>query len=468
MHRIAAYIFLAFCTLLPTAAQTFADRHSGWMMVDFRAYYCAALSQREGRDPYLVEPLHTCETATPFPFYRASARVTVPAPYPPYALALLAPLTFAPFRVAVLLWCLLLAACVAAAAWSLSRIIGQPFSVGWAAFALALGLTSFPGGNAMPVAVAMITLAALFQERGKTVAASVCIALAMIEPNVALPGALGLFVAARTSRVPLILAAALLGALSLFTGGLSLNLQYVQTVLPAHALSEVSRDNQYSLSTVVAAFGTPDRAAAAIGALSYAILLSVGVIIGNRLSRRYASPAFAIAIPTAFALIGGSFVHTEAIAAAVPGSMMLLRRTPAPRIWTLGGALLVSVPWMFATSAALFLAPIVPVAFLARTVWPDRRALWLFSAVATFAIILALFIVSGLPHAALPQAHHNRPAIDPRFAESAWRDFVLNDSTNRLATWLLRFPTWIGLIIVASAAVWLSRGTDRDESVAGY
>jgi hypothetical protein len=95
---------------------------------------------------------------------------------------------------------------------------------------------------------------------------------------------------------------------------------------------------------------------------------------------------------------------------------------------------------------------------LTRTVWPDRRALWLFSAVATFAIIFALFILSGLPHAALPQAHHTRPAIDPRLAESAWRDFVLNDSTNRLATWLLRLPTWIGLITMASAAVWLSHG----------
>jgi hypothetical protein len=302
-----------------------------------------------------------------------------------------------------------------------------------------------------------MTLAALFLQRGRMIAASAFIAVAMIEPNVALPAAIGLFVAAKSARVPLLVAAVAGGTLSIIAGGLALNFEYALTVLPAHALSEVSRDNQYSLSTVVAALGVPDRASVLVGTLSYAIMLALGVIVGYRLSYRLNCPAFAIVMPASFALIGGSFVHTEAIAAAVPASMLLASRAPTARNWAVGAALLLSVPWMLATSASLFLAPLYPIAFIARTFWKSTRTLWLLSAVAAFAIIATLFILAEPSNAHVTIAEHIRPTIDPALAESAWRDFVLNDSTNRLATWLLRLPTWIGLVVMAIVAASASR-----------
>ena len=236
----------------------------------------------------------------------------------------------------------------------------------------------------------------------------------MVEPNVALPAAIGLFVSTKSARVPLIVGAALLGALSMFAAGIALNLEYLRAVVPAHALSEVSRDNQYSLSTVVAAFGLPEKASAMLGAASYLLMTCVGVIVGFILRRRYREPAFAIVIPTAFALLGGSFVHTEAIAAAIPAALLLFRRTIEFRTLSIAAVLLLTVPWMFASSVALFIATIVPVAYLIHQLWNRERVAWASGGVAAAAMIAVLFVLASAPapHVA-PQIVRPHDFIDP-------------------------------------------------------
>ena len=161
------------------------------------------------------------------------------------------------------------------------------------------------------------------------VAAALAITLGMIEPQIALPALVGSFIGFRSIRLPLAVALLSLSAISMLSGGVAHNLAYFTTVLPAHALSEVSRDNQYSLSTVVAAFGVPDRAAVLAGSAAYLVMLGLGVAVGLALARRYAEPAFVPLVPCAFALLGGSFVHTEAIAAAVPPALLLYVRALA-------------------------------------------------------------------------------------------------------------------------------------------
>ena len=177
-------------------------------MIDFRAYYCASLAQRLGRDPYFTASVHECESKTPAPYYRAPKNVTVPAPYPPYALAFFAPLTFLPFAVAAILWWIALALSILLAAYALARIARQPMLVAWGALVLSLGLSSFWSGNVMPVAFAALIVAALAVQRGRLAIAVPALAIAMVEPQVALPAALGLFVACSRVRVALILAAA--------------------------------------------------------------------------------------------------------------------------------------------------------------------------------------------------------------------------------------------------------------------
>ena len=451
--RIIGIALAVACVALPIALQFNADRGSGWLGVDFKAYYCAALAQRNGENPYLAQSLHACEAANVAPYYRAPDTVTVPAPYPPYALALLAPLTLLPFGTAAWLWWLLLACCIGAAAYALSRIVAQPLAVGVAALGLSLGLTSFSAGNMMPVGCAALIAAAWALHRGKLAWGVAALAVAMLEPQIALPGAIGCFVLFPQSRIPLAATMAFFAALSVVTAGWNVTLAYVTTVVPAHALSEVSRDNQYSLATVADALGLGDASSALLGSLSYIAMTAVGVAVAVRLWRRYEEPALAVLVPPALSLLGGSFVHTAEIAAAVPAALFLATRSNAMRAWCVAAVLLLAVPWIYATSVVSFVAPFFPVAYLAYALCEGNRSIALMAACIAFAAIAALFSFAASYHPQTVAHAHVYPFIDPRLAEASWRAFVLGNSTNNPVMWLLRAPTWCGLAFVAVALV---------------
>ncbi|MGA7202016.1 MAG: glycosyltransferase 87 family protein [Candidatus Cybelea sp.] len=456
MRASFAIALAVICTVLPFAGQFAGDRSGGWLMIDFRAYYCASLAQRLGRDPYFTASVHECESKTPAPYYRAPKNVTVPAPYPPYALAFFAPLTFLPFPVAAILWWIALALSILLAAYALARIARQPMLVAWGALVLSLGLSSFWSGNVMPVAFAALIVAALAVQRGRLAIAVPAVALAMVEPQIALPAAIGLFVACSRVRVALILAATLLGIISVASSGVAQTLSYLTAVAPAHALSEVSRDNQYSLSTVLAALGVPDVSAALEGSISYVVVSAVGVLVALRLARRFDDPSLTVLVPAAFSVLGGTFVHTGEIAVAIPACLVLFTQARAVRRWLFIALILLVVPWMLAASAVMFLAPAFPVAYIAYTLSRGDRAVALGAAVASFAFIAGLFALYSIHYVPMAFHPHLYPPIDPRLAESSWRQFVLPNVTNRPVMWLLRFPTWVGLIILATCAALLA------------
>gem|GEM_PF-411171 len=451
-----ALILAILCTVVPIALQFHGDRASGWLGVDFRAYYCASLAQREHLNPYYATSLHACEAGTPAPYYRVRTNVTVPAPYPPYVMALLLPLTLLPFPAAAVVWWIGVAIAIGLAAYALSAITGQVLPVALGALGLSLGLTSFSTGNVMPLGLTAIVVAALCVQRGRLAFAAVAITLAMVEPQIALPAALAFFIAYPAIRMRLALGLALLGALAVVGGGWAQTLAYVTSVVPAHALAEVSRDNQYSLATLVAAAGVPDGIAVLIGSLSYLAMIAIGVLVALRLARRYDEPAMILLVPPAFSLLGGSFVHTGEIAAAVPAALLLFARARAYRGWLLASLVALAVPWMNATSVATFLAPLFPVGYLVYVLWHRDRTLALGAALASFIVIASLFhlastsAVGGIAHA------HAYPPIDPRLAEASWRNFVLSDSTNNPVMWLLRLPTWLGLLMLAVPALILA------------
>ena len=112
------------------------------------------------------------------------------------------------------------------------------------------------------------------------------------------------------------------------------------------------------------------------------------------------------------------------------------------------------------------MAPICPVAYLTYVLWRRERSVALAAALAAFAVILGLFIVAGAAPAHSIGATHAYAPIDPRLAEASWRDFVLGNSTNRPATWLLRLPSWIGLIgLIGGAAALEFQGRDEVATV---
>jgi hypothetical protein len=320
-----------------------------------------------------------------------------------------------------------------------------------AALGLSLGLTSFSAGNMMPIGCAAVVVAgwALHCRRiGWGVAA---LAVAMLEPQVALPAAIGCYVLYPKSRVALGATMALLAALAVVAAGWGIAVSYVTAVVPAHALSEVSRDNQYSLATIAGALGVADTSAALIGSLSYIAMTAVGVIVAMRLWRRFEEPALAVFVPPAFSLLGGSFVHTAEIAAAVPAALLLATRTTVLRPWYVAALLLIAVPWIYATSAVTFIAPFFPVAYLAFVLRERSRTLALIAACVAFATIATLFSFAASYHAHGVPHFHAYPYIDPQLAEASWRQFVLGNSTGNPVMWLLRAPTWCGLGVLAAA-----------------
>lgn len=465
-NHIAAWVAVGVCTILPFVGQFYGDRQAGWLMVDFRAYYCAASAVGHHANPYFAASVHACESRPISPYYRAPANVTVPVPYPPYVLMALYPLTLLPFGVAAILWWTILVLCLLVAAYALARVTRQPFLVAWAVLVLSLGLTSFSSGNMVTVCVAALLVASLCAQLGDLPATALAITAAMVEPQLALPAAVAAFVRFPSLRIVLVLLAALLAVGSLVASGLTRNLLYLTSVLPAHALSEVSRDNQYSLATILSALGVPDTQAVIVGTASYIVVSIIGIVVALRLARDYLDPAFALLLPPAFALLGGSFVHTGEIAVAAPACLLLFSRTEGRRRMLLAVLVLLSVPWMLATSAASFLAPLFPVGYLVYVLggrdWKVAGA----AGLASIIVIGCLFALALHPAPHVVSQTIVRPPIDPRLGEAGWRTFVLGNSTNRLVMWLLRLPTWIGLVAFAFCALLLAR-KPRTEALLG-
>jgi hypothetical protein len=455
-QSIAVVVVAALCSLLPLGAQFYAEGVGGNLGIDTHAYYCAAQAQRHGMSPYFSSSIDACERQAPRGYYRPPPHVTVPAPYPPYALALFSPLTLLPFATAAIVWWTLLVLALILTACALARITGQPWLVAWGVIVLSAGLTAFSGGNAFPVALAAVVLAALAVVRARPVFAAIAVGVAMAEPHVALPAAVGLFAGYSVIRLPLVIVFGVLAACSLAVGGVSQNFMYVFSVVPAHALSEVSRDNQYSLSTVIAAFGTPDAAAAFAGTLCYIVMLALGVAVAIALARRFNEPALLVLVPPAFSLFGGSFVHVTEIAAAVPACLLIFARAQMYRAWFFAALILLAIPWLMSGSAAMFLAPAYPIGYIIYVLWRSELKYALAGAVISLAVILALFTIAAVPwpHHAIAHAY---PAIDPRLAEASWRALVLGNSTNRPATLLLRLPTWAGLAALVVPLLILAR-----------
>jgi hypothetical protein len=162
-------------------------------------------------------------------------------------------------------------------------------------------------------------------------------------------------------------------------------------------------------------------------------------------------------VPAAFSVLGGTFVHTGEIAVAIPACLLLFTQARAQQPWLFIALILLIVPWMLATSAVMFLAPVFPVAYVAYTLSRRDRTTTLGAALASTAMIAGLFALYSAHYAPTPLHAHVYPLIDERLAESSWRQFVLPNVTNRPVMWLLRLPTWAGLIIFATCAALLAQ-----------
>jgi hypothetical protein len=423
----------------------------GFLMGDFRAFYCAARVASHGADPYHAEPLRSCETSLGrIGFFKRFPDATIPAPLPGYVLAALVPLSLLPFAAAAPLWAaILLLACIAGVI-ALARFARSSWEVALAVFAFSLAALSVPFGEVVPIAVACICISAYFAQCGRWRAAALSAAGAMIEPHLGLPVCLTLAIWAPRTRIPLALSAVALGAVSLAFLGPATNLEYFTGVLPAHALSEIGRDTQYSLSSVLYSLGAGQGVALRVGALWYVGMLALGTLAGGLLARKTGNVAFLVCVPPAFAVFGGTFIHATQIAVALPAALLLLTFTKKSKEQALAlvALLALAVPWSWVVSPPFMIAPLFPVAYLAWQFWRGNLRAVLLTALAAAALWTSLL---ALPRPASHEAAHRvAPVIDAHLAEASWSTFTETSSTNGITAWMVRVPTWVGLALLLS------------------
>ncbi len=424
---------------------------------DFRAFYCAGAAVQQHANPYRTEPLHSCERDRTDGYFAAFSRaVALPAPLPGYDIAIFAPLSRLPFVAAKVVWNIVITIAIGIALLALVRLTGISFLAVFSALWLSFLLPSLQFGELIPLAVAAICVAALFAHQGRWAAAGVASAVALVEPHLGLPVCIALAFWAPKARMTLLACAAALALISIRTLGIAQNVEYFSTVLPLHALSEIGSDAQLSLSVVLHYLGIADTTALRIGAIWYAAVVVLAVYASRALARRCSDGAFLIAVPAALAVVGGSFIHVTDMVAALPLAMLAYARIPQYRLAFIGAIILLALPWWH---LALLLHQrqyeIVPMtaAVGLYLAWDLSRRNVRF-ALGWSAAVLAALVGSNAWYVASSDAYHRTAppvhiAIDRAYPEASWAwmnaRFI---STGLPASWVLRAPDWLGLLLL--------------------
>ena len=357
----------------PASASTHAQsiwRNAGG---DFGAFYCSGSVALGGRNPYLVEPLRSCENAHQ-PLRGRSDMVVDPSPLPGYDLAFFALLARLPYATAKLLWYGILLISVLITTVTLTRLTRLPLPFVFLSIALVDGALNFTYGQLPPVVVAALSLAAYLIERQRYGLAAVAASAAMLEPHLGLPACIAMFVWFPRCRLPFAVTACALIAAALSMGGVALNLAYFTTYLPAHAQSELVASDQFSLSALLHAAGFSDRLALLLGTLSYLVMTCIGVWVGRRAALALRSDAFVALLPPAAILVGGSFIHDIQFAVALPAALLLCSKT-RPQVVPWLALCLLAFPWYSYSSGSFSFGVAVRVAGLILTGWLAAIAL---------------------------------------------------------------------------------------------
>ena len=334
--------------IIALALFLFGAHASPTLHVDTNAFYCGARALHSGADPYRFEPLHSCEARN----LTLNDNQVFPDPLPPYAIALWVPLSLLPFAQANALWLLLILASAVTIVWCVVRLTGIPFwLVGGCVFADML-LEPLANGAMAPLPIALLCATAVALMRARFAFSAVLLALACIQPHVALPAMLAAFILVPHVRAWLLVVAIAILMVAAIVGGW-LNVEYLTQVLPLHAVSEFGSSNQYSLSAVLHLLGVSDKVAVAVGGVQYAVFVVLGVFLAGLLRRRI--PSSIILAPLACAVTGGPFIHQTEIAGALPFAFAVAAAAPTTMAWL--GVTIIAVPLEYVLDYGASLVP---------------------------------------------------------------------------------------------------------------
>jgi hypothetical protein len=166
-----------------------------------------------------------------------------------------------------------------------------------------------------------------------------------------------------------------------------------------------------------------------------------------RVAKRFAFPPLAAALPVAFAVFGGPYVHWQQVAGAIPAAFLLASRYPRAAPLMTAAIVGLAIPWLYAVGWG-FLIP-GAVAVLGLIVWQLCKPR---PFVMTVTIVAALTVLLLLNHA-LAKGAPAPPfsiAVHPdAWADASWGAYVRARIPigSGLFFWL-HVPTWTALAVL--------------------
>lgn len=448
---------LVLLALSAVAALYYAPPHHRVSAEAFLAFYCAGQAVDQHKDPYLLEPLRSCEHANGADF-AVPAQYVEPAPLPGYSLALFVVLGRLPYTTAWIVWCVVLIVSLAVAAVACARVTKIPIAVAFAGFAVIGGFVNMFYAENVPVVLAALTLTAAFVKMERFFAAAICASITLIEPHVGLAVCMATFFFVPKTRLPLLSCGLALAALSAAVLSPAENAEYLLRTLALQARAEIPALDQYSLTWLLHVAGVSDRAALFAGSASYVLMLVAGILVGGRLAKKLGSPELLVFTPAAFVLIGGAYIHDVQMVLAVPLGFALAKAFRYPLLaW--GCVILLSIPsaiWWGSLRVPIF--TLVAVFALAVYAFANARLRYALPAAIGVAAGAAAFIAVGRH---LPATFTSPPFVGTEFspnanASSNWGDFIRHYSPPAGAPpryIFAKLQTWFGLLGLAGLSI---------------
>ena len=416
---------------------------AGNRFVDIAAFYCGGWVLAHGGDPYLVHPLTECESAA-HTFGHLNMALTLPAPLPPYVLIVFAlAARVAPFGVVAWAWSALNLLAIAVSTEILRRRLPLPPLSVAALIVMATLSVGVVYGQFTGVELLSIVGAGELLARGALRRAAACCCIAMVEPHVGLAPLLALTILVPRAR-PVVVAFAALVALASGVAGAGLSLEYVRTVLPAHAVANVVDFTQYALPSVLWLLHVPPSVALGIGGAVFVLALPAAVLAARavvaRTGRIEGLPWTAAAIGTCAA----PHLHFQQLACALPGLAFVLATDPRRRA-ALVAVLGVAIPWLrlIVSPVGAILAGFVSYVYLCG-ILPRRAALYLSAAISVLGtVLMSILVVTAkltVPPGPVP------PIAGNPLAEVPWAQTISDRSgVLQIGTAFARLPTWVAL-----------------------
>jgi hypothetical protein len=465
MGSIAARAGFAGASIILAIAALALVRHGEVGRQSFKAFYCAGAAVKERRDPYLVEPMRSCERQIA-PSDEPDGYVE-PAPLPGYALVPFALLATLPAKIAAPIFAIFLVIAAVLSAYCLAPLVPAPRAAVLLALA-PLTLLNVAFGEIPPLALLGICACAYFLSTGRWVAAGIAVSAALIEPNVGLPAALAVFLFAPRSRVPIALSAVVLAGISLAALGLATNVQYFTAVLPLMASSELNASDQYSLTHLLYAGGMSAGLSMLLSKIWFVLAMALGISLAGVFALRDRQLELLPLLPPASVLLLGIYLHDIQMLLALPAALVLASRVRGETLRALataGCALLIAVwtqPLARATVILDALGVAAGVYVLVRGSVTRRVA---GSAIAAVAAVLGLVLLQHLapPLTAEQLVTHDFHSASDELGPVAWARYLQSTPALMGQQLVRKIPTWLGLLVIMLCALQLGVAKPEDD-----